>query len=200
MCHSEFPPHLLRKPDPCPFPRLCLWHLCVCSFLAAAGLSQLWASTLPTPCSGSGHPSWGLLAGAECWQGLSRLGTVWGMRLKVLRLPGSAELGRPQTHGKRSGQLSHSSPVFPPWPAGSCPGCTVALFPSLPAGGFHVSSSGDGNIPGLLWCREQGVARNWGPFCPWGDCPQQGHPCQGLAFPLLYGFRIYLLEMGFNES
>ena len=32
------------------------------------------------------------------------------------------------------------------------------------------------------------------------DCPQQGHHLQGLALPLLYSFKICLLEMRFTES
>lgn len=32
------------------------------------------------------------------------------------------------------------------------------------------------------------------------DCLQQGHHLQGLALPLLYSFKIYLLEMRFTKS
>lgn len=37
-------------------------------------------------------------------------------------------------------------------------------------------------LQGLLGCLDLGVARNWGLFSSQGDCPQQGHHLQGLAF------------------
>lgn len=60
---------------------------------------------------------------------------------------GSTTLRASQPHGKRSGQLSHSSPFSPPWPAGLCPGCTVAVFPSFwpVVSMLAAANRGDGN-------------------------------------------------------
>ena len=69
----------------------------------------------------------GPLAGAECWQGCSPAGHRAEHAIESASAPRVSTAQRAsQTHGKRSGQLSHSSPFFLPWPARLCPGGTVA--------------------------------------------------------------------------
>lgn len=46
-------------------------------------------------------------------------------------------------------------------------------------------------LQGLLWCWELGMARSRVLSTPGNDCLLWGHRFQGLALPLLYGFRIY---------
>lgn len=109
----------------------------------------------------------------------------------------------PQAHGKLSGQLSHSSPFFSPWPACWCPGCTVGLFHSAesPACGPVVSMLAavvTVTLQGLLWYQDLSRARNWVLSSLGDDCPEQGHCLQGLALTLW--IQNPLLEATLTES
>lgn len=107
LCATLNSPHPSLGTKSLPLPRLCLWYLCVCSTLGnSRSLPDLGLHPL--------HPlqwKWAPLMGGS-WQelnagrALAQPGTEQGMQLKVVRLPGSAQLREPlRPMGKAQGSF-----------------------------------------------------------------------------------------------
>lgn len=97
------------------------------SWQQRATLSQLWASALSSPCSGSEPPH-----GEGCWQELNAgRAAACGHAIESALAPGvSMAQSLPDPWETLRAALS-LRPSLLPWPPGVCPGSTVALSTQL---------------------------------------------------------------------